>query len=93
MNKQIIKAFLQKYTNPVWDGQSVDELAGMLEEALKQNEVNKRGAVNLGGINDLFSEALEALEKVKIEKKPLKKVMQVDFYNRVDHDYANLVKK
>ena len=93
MSKQIIKDFLTKYTYPKWNGQTSDELSEMLVEALKQNEVKKKGAVKLGGIDDLFSEALETLEKVKLEKKPLKKVMQVDFYDRVDEDYANLVNK
>ena len=88
MTKTIIKDFLKKYTVPNWDGQSADELAGMLEEALKQNEVNTREAVKLGGIDGLFSEALEALEKVKIEKKPLE-LRKITFdYDRVDNDFS-----
>ena len=58
--KQVIKRFLQKYTNPVWDGQSADELAEMLEKELNQK---KKGAVKLGGIDDLVSEALERASK------------------------------
>ena len=74
--KQIIKQFLRKYTYPTWDGQSSDELADMLVKALKQNDVQKISK----------EEMLEV--ELNQDKKELKKVMQVDFYDRVDHDYS-----
>lgn len=53
--KTIIKKFLQKYTNPIWDGQSADELAEMLEA-----ELNKKPKLSckLGGIDDSIAEAM-----------------------------------
>lgn len=53
--KEIIKDFLRKYTYPKWDGQSADEIAGMLVEELKQEEVKTRETVKLGGKYDAIS--------------------------------------
>ena len=66
--KQIIKNFLQKYTDPKLrvSGVSVDELAEMLEEELKPKKIRTN---RLDSVDGLIAKGLEYADKKTKEEK------------------------